>query len=59
NRGLDRAVGRTSKNRIASQISLFAITNENIIDELRETDVENLSNTEAKELLSLLKHKII
>ncbi len=59
NRGLETAVGRASKNKIASQISLFAITNENIIDELRDTNVENLSDTEAKELLSLLKHKII
>lgn len=58
-RGLETAVGRAANSKIASQVSLFAISNEDIIDELRQTDVENLSDAEAKNLLTELKDKVI
>jgi DNA mismatch repair protein MutS len=45
--------------KAASQVSLFAITNENAIDELRSTDVDSLSPEETKTLLRELKQKII
>jgi DNA mismatch repair protein MutS len=57
--GLDKAVNRASKSKAASQISLFAISNENIIDQLREMDIDNFSNDEAKQTLLNLKEKII
>jgi DNA mismatch repair protein MutS len=57
--GLDKAVERASGNRAATQFSLFAISNENIIDELREIEIEKLSPEKAKEILNNLKNKII
>lgn len=45
--------------KVASQVSLFAITNENAIEELRGTDVDRLSPEESKELLSEIKRKMI
>ncbi|CAN5718247.1 DNA mismatch repair protein MutS [soil metagenome] len=58
-KGLDKAVERASGGRAATQFSLFAISNENIIDELREIETENLSPEQAKEILNKLKNKII
>lgn len=57
--GLDKAVELASKSRAASQFSLFAISNESVIDELRETDIENLSPEQAKEILQNYKNRII
>ncbi|MEO8649910.1 MAG: DNA mismatch repair protein MutS [Acidobacteriota bacterium] len=45
--------------KAASQISLFALTNEKAIDELRATDVEQMSPEDTKELLRSIKSKII
>jgi DNA mismatch repair protein MutS len=56
---METAVGRASNNKAASQFSLFAITNETVVEELRAAEVENLSADEAKKLLSELKNKII
>ena len=56
---LEKAVSRASKSKLASQISLFAVSNENVIDELRETDVDSFSPEAAKELLSEFKKRII
>ena len=56
---LDRAAGRAAKSRLASQVSLFAISNETVIDELRNADIENLPPDDAKNLLMNLKNKII
>ncbi len=58
-KGLEHAVGQASKNKIASQVSLFAISNENIVDELREIDLETLSDSEAKQILKKMKDEII
>ena len=56
---LEKAVSRAGKSKLASQISLFAVSNENVIDELRETDVDGFSPEEAKKLLSEFKNRII
>jgi DNA mismatch repair protein MutS len=56
---LETAVGRASRSKTASQFSLFAITNENVVDELRSTEPENLTPEEAKKILTELKNKII
>ncbi|MFT3745262.1 MAG: DNA mismatch repair protein MutS [Pyrinomonadaceae bacterium] len=53
--GLAKAAG----GRLAAQYSLFAVTNENAIDELRNTDVSNLSADESKALLVKIRDKII
>ncbi len=53
--GLRKAAGKA----IASQVSLFAISNETAIDQLRGTDVESLSPEEARELLADLRKKIV
>ena len=57
--GLEKAVGRAAGNKMTSQISLFAFSNENIIDELRGLEAESLSPEEAKELLINIQNKII
>lgn len=56
---LETAVGRASKGNAAAQFSLFAISNEDVIDELRELDLKNLSDAEAKEFLKKIKGKVI
>ena len=56
---LQMAVSRASKGKIASQISLFAISNENVIDELREINLENLSAAEAKQILAEMQQRLI
>ncbi|HVF29752.1 MAG TPA: DNA mismatch repair protein MutS [Pyrinomonadaceae bacterium] len=45
--------------KAASQVSLFAITNENAIEDLRTTDVDNLSPEQSKDLLREIKRKIV
>ncbi|MCU1290121.1 MAG: mismatch repair protein MutS [Acidobacteria bacterium] len=57
--GLETAVGSHGKSKLAAQFSLFAITNENVLDDLRETDVENLSPEEARNYLRNLKNRIV
>ena len=59
NSALETAVSRQGKSKMAAQFSLFAISNENAIDELRETDVSTLSPTDAKKLLERVKAKIV
>ncbi len=57
--GLETAVGHASQSRMASQFSLFAITNENVIDELRSLIISEMSEKEAKEILEELQKRII
>jgi DNA mismatch repair protein MutS len=57
--GFEKAVDRAKQSKMASQFSLFAISNENVIDELREFDTDKFSETEAREFLTELKKKII
>lgn len=56
---LDRILGNASKSKAASQISLFAIANETIIEDLRRIDLEKTSPDEAKEILTQLICKIV
>ncbi len=53
--GLAKAAG----SHAVSQFSLFAVSNEHVIDELRDADVDQLDPKEAKKLLSKLKTRII
>lgn len=54
-KGLAMAAGKN----IASQFSLFAISNEAAIDELRSAEIEKLSPEASKDLLLSLKSKIV
>lgn len=54
-KGLAMAAGKNA----ASQFSLFAISNEAAIDELRVTEIETLSPEDSKNLLLSLKSKIV
>ncbi len=53
------AVCRAGAARAATQVSLFAVTNESVIDELRGLDVEGISATEAREILADVKKRLI
>ncbi len=52
-------LAKAAAGRVASQVSLFAVTNETAIDELRVVNIEDLSADESKELLAKIKGKII
>ena len=56
---LETAVGRAGKSNLASQFSLFAINNEDVINELREVDVEKMSEYEIKNFLQTIKNNIV
>ncbi len=53
--GLDKV----ARKQIAAQFSLFAVSNENVIDELREINIETLSGEEAKNIMSEMQKKLI
>ncbi|HVE58159.1 MAG TPA: DNA mismatch repair protein MutS [Pyrinomonadaceae bacterium] len=57
--GMEKAVDRAKQSKMASQFSLFAISNENVIDEIREFDVEKMSDDEARKFLFEMKKKIV
>ncbi|HEX8286872.1 MAG TPA: DNA mismatch repair protein MutS [Pyrinomonadaceae bacterium] len=59
NGGLETAINQQGKSKLAAQFSLFAITNENVLDELRGTDVQNLTPEQAKLFLQELKNRIV
>ncbi len=52
-------LGAAAAAKAASQVSLFAITNENAIDELRTMDIDGLSADESKTFLRKMKSRII
>lgn len=56
---LDTAVKRSAKSKIASQISLFSFANENVIEELREIEIENLSIEDLRKTLLELQKRIV
>ncbi|MEP7039469.1 MAG: DNA mismatch repair protein MutS [Acidobacteriota bacterium] len=56
---LETAVGHAGKGKLASQFSLFAINNEDVINELREVNVEKLPVEEIKNFLQNLQKKIV
>ena len=56
---LEAAVGRASQSKIASQFSLFAFANESIVDELRDLEIGQMSDSQAKDFLEKLKHRLV
>ncbi len=54
-----QGLAKAAAGRAASQYSLFAVTNETAIDELRTVDVDSLSPEESRELLGRVKAKIV
>ena len=56
---LERAVGSASKQKVAMQTTLFAVANENIIEELRALNIETISETEAGKILAAMQKRII
>ena len=57
--GVEKAVAAAKTGKMASQFSLFAISNESVIDEIREFDVEKMSPDDARRFLSEIKSKIV
>ncbi len=56
---IETAVGRAGKSRMASQFSLFAISNETVVEELRATEIAKMSEREAKDFLLNLQNRIV
>ncbi len=52
-------LAKAAAGRAASQVSLFAVTNETAIDELRNVDLEALTPEESKQILTKIKDRII
>ena len=52
-------LAKAAAGSLAAQYSLFAVTNENAIDELRGVNVEDLTADESKQLLARIKGKMI
>jgi len=57
--GIENAAQRAQKSKLASQFSLFAISNENVIDEIRDFNIDEISADEAKCFLTNIKKKLI
>jgi DNA mismatch repair protein MutS len=58
-KGLKRAASRARSRRIAAQATLFDATNQGLLDELRDVNVEMLSPEDARELLQALRQRIV
>ena len=56
---LETAVGRAGKSRLASQFSLFSVSNENVVEDLRISEINKMSEKEAKEFLRDLQNRIV
>jgi len=56
---LENAVGRAQSGKKAAQFSLFAISNENIIDDLRDSELSGMTEKEAKDFLVSLQNRIV
>jgi DNA mismatch repair protein MutS len=57
--GVEKAFDHARQSKMASQFSLFAISNENVIDEIREFDADKMSAEEARKFLREIKRKIV
>jgi DNA mismatch repair protein MutS len=57
--GLRSAARRARQRRISMQATLFDATNQSLLDELRELDVESLSPEEARQHLRNLRKRIV
>jgi len=51
--------GKAAAQRAAAQVSLFAISNESVVDQLRSLDVNTLGEAGAQEILAEMKRKIV
>jgi hypothetical protein len=58
-RGVLKPGARAARRRLAAQSSLFELANQKVVDELRETEVDKLSDTDAKMLLRELREKLL
>jgi DNA mismatch repair protein MutS len=56
---LTRAATRAGRRRLAAQHSLFDLANQKVVDELREADVEKMSDSDAKAMLEEMKKKLV
>jgi hypothetical protein len=56
---LERALSRAGRRRLAAQATLFDVTNQALLDEVRSLDVETISAEEARELLASLRKRIV
>jgi DNA mismatch repair protein MutS len=56
---LNQAATNAARRRLAAQSSLFDLVNQNVVDELREANVETMGAEDAKELLKKLRDKVI
>jgi DNA mismatch repair protein MutS len=56
---LEAAVERAGTSKASAQNSLFAVANENIIDELRELNFDQLTDVDARKILSDIQKRII
>src|SRR5438876_431118 len=59
NRALSKAAMRAGRRRLAAQASLFDLANQKVVDELRETNTEELSLEEAKQFLTDLRKQLL
>ena len=56
---LNKAATRAGRRKIAAQSSLFDLANQKVVDELRAIDVDKLSDTEVRAMLSEMKKKLM
>ena len=56
---LNQAATNAARRRLAAQSSLFDLANQNIVNELRQTEVEKMTPDEAKSLLFDLRKKLM
>lgn len=59
NIGLEKATQHAVSHKIATQVSLFAVSNENVINEIRELRLHEIDDSEAKRILTELQQKVI
>jgi DNA mismatch repair protein MutS len=57
--GLKSAATRARRRRIATQATLFDAANQNVLDELRDAETEQMSLDELRELLAAVKRRIV
>jgi hypothetical protein len=57
--GLKRAARRARSRRIAAQATLFDANNQDLLDELRDVNVDVLSPEDARRLLQSLRARIV
>lgn len=52
-------MAKAAAGSVASQYSLFAVTNETVVDEIRSVDIDGLTPEESKQLLSRIRDRIV